>query len=442
MRFPIISDITTKDVVSIDIDTSISEAISQMLKQEHRSVVVIGDDDYFILTVLDILNLEGKSLDLSVRDLDLRVIPKVCKDINILDTIQFLDDELEYICVINSDNSLYGLVTHTDITSNMDPDTLMDTYLLEDFLKIGKRMKWVDKDEIVSKLTKEMMINSFDNIIIVQDLKPIGILTTKDIMWIIKNNKDIDLPVSEYMTSPVETINKSASMKDALEFITSKNYKRAVVVNDDGTMNGVIAQKDIISFTYSKWAIVMKEHNNELENTNTILKNQNKEYELKASIDSLTGLYNRYKFSELYTSSYKTMTQGHNDISLIIIDIDFFKKVNDTFGHNIGDQVLIKIAHTLLRTLRDIDVVCRWGGEEFLVLLPSTDLNEANILAQKIRINIENLDIEIVGNITASFGVSQVKEGDMMEDAIDRADKSLYLAKDSGRNCVKTELDL
>ena len=186
----------------------------------------------------------------------------------------------------------------------------------------------------------------------------------------------------------------------------------------------------------------MKEHNNELENTNTILENQNKEYELKASVDSLTGLYNRYKFSELYTSSYKTMSQRHNDMSLIIIDVDFFKKVNDTFGHNIGDQVLIKIAHTLLRTLRDIDVICRWGGEEFLVLLPSTDLNEANILAQKIRINIENLDIEIVGNITASFGVSQVKEGDMMEDAIDRADKSLYLAKDSGRNCVKTELDL
>jgi len=442
MRFPIIRDITTKDVVSIGIDTSISEAISEMIKQEHRSVVVIGDDDYFILTVLDILNLEGKSLDVSVRDLDLRVIPKVLKDTNILDTIQLLDDELEYICVVSSDNSLYGLVTHTDITSNMDPDTLMDTYLLEDFLKIGKRMKWVDKDEIVSKLTKEMMVNSFDNIIIVHDLKPIGILTTKDIMWIIKNNKDINLSVSEYMTSPVETINKSASMKDALEFIRNKNYKRAVVVNDDGTMNGVVAQKDIISFTYSKWAMVMKEHNNELENTNTILENQNKEYELKASVDSLTGLYNRYKFSELYTSYYKTMTQRYNDMSLIIMDIDFFKKVNDTFGHNIGDQVLIKIAHTLLRTLRDIDVICRWGGEEFLVLLPSTDLNEANQLAQKIRINIENLDIEIVGNITASFGVSQVKEDDMMEDAIDRADKSLYLAKDSGRNCVKTELDL
>jgi len=442
MKFPIIRDITTKDVVSIDIDTSISEAISHMLKQEHRSVVVIGDDDYFILTVLDILNIEGKNLDLSVRDLDLRAIPKVLKDTNILDTIELLDNELEYICVVNSDNSLYGLVTHTDITSNMDPDTLMDTYLLEDFLKIGKRMKWVDKKEIVSKLIKEMMVDSFDNIIIVQDLKPIGILTTKDIMWIIKNNKDINLPVSEYMTSPVETINKSASMKDALEFITSKNYKRAVVVNDDGTMYGVIAQKDIISFTYSKWAMVMKEHTTELENNNLILENQNKEYELKASVDSLTGLYNRYKFSELYTSFYKTMTKQDNDMSLIIIDIDFFKKINDTFGHNIGDQVLIKIAHTLLRTLRDIDVICRWGGEEFLVLLPSTDLNEANQLAQKVRINIENLDIEIVGKITASFGVSQVKEGEMMEDAVDRADKSLYLAKDSGRNCVKTELDL
>ncbi|MEO1953164.1 MAG: GGDEF domain-containing protein [Campylobacterales bacterium] len=186
----------------------------------------------------------------------------------------------------------------------------------------------------------------------------------------------------------------------------------------------------------------MKEHQEELNEINTILKNKNKEFETLASTDSLTGLYNRYKFSELYITSYKSMVQRHNNMSLILLDIDFFKKVNDTFGHNRGDQVLIQISHTLLRTLRNIDIICRWGGEEFVALLPTAPLDIAKNIAEKIRTNIEQLTIDIVGKVTASFGVAEVKEGEKMEDVIDRADKALYLAKESGRNCVKTETQI
>ena len=134
------------------------------------------------------------------------------------------------------------------------------------------------------------------------------------------------------------------------------------------------------------------------------------------------------------------MIQRHNDMSIILLDIDFFKKVNDTYGHNAGDKVLIQISQVLLKALRNIDVVCRWGGEEFIVLLPTASLSNATILAQKLRKHIERMEIEVVGSISASFGVSQVREGEDMKEAIDRADKALYLAKDSGRNCVKTEL--
>ena len=442
MRFPIVGDIATRNVVTIDIDKSISEAISKMISHEHRNVVVVDSTNYFILTVMDILNLEGKDLNISLKDIKLLTIPTIAKDKNVLDTLEYLDERVEYICVLNDDLSLYGLITHTDITSNMDPDTLMDTYLIEDLLKIGKRMKWVEKDEITSKLIKDMYDGSFDNAIIIEDSKPIGILTTKDIMCLIKNKEDFELPVSTFMTSPVETISKKSSIKDTLSFITKKHYKRAIVVNDDGSLFGVISQKDIISLTYTRWAMIMREYQEELSDMNTMLEDKNREYELKASTDSLTGLYNRYKFSELYNSSYRSMIQRHNNISLILLDIDFFKKVNDNFGHNIGDQVLIKVAHSLLKILRNIDIVCRWGGEEFIVLLPTADLETATMLAEKLRLNIEDLDIEFVGKITASFGVSQIKEGESLEIVVDRADKALYLAKDSGRNCVKTELDL
>ena len=443
MKFPRISDIASTSVVYVSIDDAISEALDTMLKYNHRNVVVIDNKSFKILTVIDVLNAQEKGIELNkpLSSLNLSTIPTISKDKNVLDTLSYLNESIEYICVLNDDNSLYGIVTHTDITSNIDPDSLMDNYKLIDYLKLGKRMKWVKKTEILSKLLKEMMKNSFDNVVIVDEMKPIGILTTKDIMKLIKDNVTLDTQVSEYMSTPVESIHRDSSIREALEFVKKKHYKRVIIVDDEGKLTGIITQKELISLTYSRWGILMKEYQEELAELNHILENKNKEYEMKASIDPLTKVYNRYKFSELYLSAYTAMIQRHNDMSLIMLDIDFFKKINDTYGHNNGDRALEQISKILTNSLRDIDIVCRWGGEEFVILLPTVNISNASTIAQKLRTNIETLHIEPIGYLTASFGISQVKEGDTMQGAIDRADKALYLAKGSGRNCVKTEFD-
>ncbi|WP_455756761.1 diguanylate cyclase [Sulfurimonas sp.] len=442
MKFPLISDIASTSVVSVDITSSVAEAIGMMLDKDHRNVIVIDKDCFKILTVIDILNIQKNKLDLSVKlsEVHLDIVPVIGREKNVLDTMEYLNNSIEYICVINPDKSLYGIVTHTDITSNIDPDTLMDNYRLQDFLKLNRRIKWVKKDTITFDLLKTMANDAFDNAVIVEDMKPIGILTTKDVMGLIRNKNDLNVSVSEYMSTPIETVPRNSSVKEALEFIKEKHYKRVVVVDNKGNLSGIVTQKELISLTYSRWATLMKEYQKELSEINNILKDKNKEYETLASTDSLTGLYNRYKFSELYLSSYLAMTQRHNEMSMILMDIDFFKKVNDTYGHNTGDNVLVQVSHALLKTLRNIDIVCRWGGEEFIVLLPTANLENALYLAEKLRVYIEELDIDIVGKVTASFGVTQIIEGDEMEDAVARADEALYLAKNSGRNCVKSKL--
>ena len=444
MKFPNIGEIATTEVISIDIKSSFTQAMSKMLKHEHRNILVVDLDKYYILSIIDILNIQTKDVDVNTPlcDLELSKIPVVSKNVNILETLEYLNNSIEFICVVDDDNSLYGLITHTDITSNIDPDTLMDNYRLQDFLKLGRRMKWVNRDEKISSLLKDMANNFYDNVIIIQDFIPIGIFTTKDIMRLIKNDINLDVEIYKHMSSPVQSIHKNSSIREALNFIKKKNYKRVIVVEDDGTLAGIISQKELITLTYSKWAVMMKEYQEELSEINTILRNKSAEYEHIASTDPLTGLYNRYKFSELYVSSYKSMIQRHNDMSLVMLDIDYFKRVNDVYGHNAGDATLIQVSHAILRTLRNIDIVCRWGGEEFIILLPTANLSNATTLAEKLRAQIEKNDIDIVGNITASFGVAQVKEGDDMESVIDRADKALYLAKHSGRNCVKTQEDL
>ncbi|MEA3229217.1 MAG: diguanylate cyclase [Campylobacterota bacterium] len=444
MKFPLVYDIASTSVISVDISSTISNAIEVMLKSTHRNVIVKDNNLFRIFTILDILNIQQESLDLELKleELDLAIAPTILKNKNILETLEYLNNSIEYICVVDLNYKLYGLITHTDIITNIDPDTLMDNYTLGDFLKLGRRMKWVKQDITTSALLQDMLKASFDNVVIVEKMKPIGIVTTKDIMLIIKSKKSLNLPISHYMSSPVNTIGKDASIKEALTFIKEKHYKRVVVIDENGNLNGIISQKELISLTYSKWAMLMKEYQSELHEINNILENKNREYETIASTDSLTGLYNRYKFSELYLSSYQSMVQRHNDMSLIILDIDLFKKVNDTYGHNIGDKVLIQVSHALLKVLRNIDIVCRWGGEEFVILLPTASLNNAVKLAEKLRVYIEKMEIDIAGSITVSFGVAKVMEGNSMEEVIGRADSALYLAKDSGRNCVKTELEI
>lgn len=444
MKFPLVSDIMTRDIISIDINSSMSEAIDKILQYEHRSIIVLDGNDYYMLGIVDILNLQTQSFGMNTKltEVKLPKIPSINRHKNVLDTLELVGDGIEFICVLDDDNSLYGLLTHTDITSNIDPDTLMDNYKLEDFIKLGRMMKLVSEDEKISSLIGGMVMEHYDNVIVVDDLKPIGILTTKDIMYLIKNQHDLDVPIGKHMTSPVDTIDKSASIKDALNFAKDKKYKRVVVVDNDGKLSGIVSQKELISLTYSRWAMLMKEYQEELSEINSMLENKNREFELMASTDALTGLYNRHKFSELYVTSYKSMVQRHNQMSVIMLDIDNFKKVNDTYGHNIGDKVIVQTAHSLLRNLRNIDIVCRWGGEEFVALLPTASLQTAQELAQKIRKHIADLDVEIVGDISASFGVAEIREGEDMVDVIARADEALYLAKNSGKNCVKSEEDL
>jgi diguanylate cyclase (GGDEF)-like protein len=128
----------------------------------------------------------------------------------------------------------------------------------------------------------------------------------------------------------------------------------------------------------------------------------------------------------------------NSTFTIIILDIDNFKKANDTFGHNIGDKLLVEIANIIRQTIRESDIASRWGGEEFLVFCPQTGSDGAFALAEKLRTNIEKHEFEKVGYKTASFGVAQIEHGDSFEEMISRADKALYAAKNSGKNIVLT----
>ncbi|MBN2870741.1 MAG: diguanylate cyclase [Campylobacterales bacterium] len=152
--------------------------------------------------------------------------------------------------------------------------------------------------------------------------------------------------------------------------------------------------------------------------------------------DRLTGLFNRLKLDEILEYEMTKTKRYNTPLSVIIIDVDHFKSVNDTYGHQVGDLVLKEVANILMSYGRKSDTVGRWGGEEFLIILPNTDLGGAMLAAEKIRVAIANHLFSVVGHKTASLGVSQLLLNETETAFIERADKALYRAKAGGRNQV------
>ncbi|MBC8063120.1 MAG: GGDEF domain-containing protein [Clostridiaceae bacterium] len=156
-----------------------------------------------------------------------------------------------------------------------------------------------------------------------------------------------------------------------------------------------------------------------------------------STIDKLTQIYNRLKIDDILRIEIETSKRYGNSLSLIMIDIDHFKEVNDTFGHEVGDVVLKEVASVLKNNIRQTDFIGRWGGEEFLIICNGTSLEGATNLANKIRQKLEVYRYSVTANQTASFGVATFIEGEDSKAFFIRVDKALYNAKKLGRNRVE-----
>jgi len=164
-----------------------------------------------------------------------------------------------------------------------------------------------------------------------------------------------------------------------------------------------------------------------------------RELEKISVTDQLTGLYNRHKLNEVLESELHRAERIKTTFGIIILDIDNFKKVNDVYGHNVGDSVLQELAILLKKTLRITDTLGRWGGEELLIIVPQGDIANEQLLAEKLRLKIEKHIFTTVNHITTSFGVAIYNEGDSIISLIKRADDALYHAKRNGRNQVSIQ---
>lgn len=205
---------------------------------------------------------------------------------------------------------------------------------------------------------------------------------------------------------------------------------------------------DIIEFIAVRHDITEFENTKEqLQNINKVMKSKVDELysvtsslEEKATKDQLTGLYNRAKFEEIFSYSINKAKYYDKELSIIIFDIDFFKKINDSYGHQAGDVALKELATLIQNNIKTTDILARWGGEEFVILLPDTNIEGAMQFAQKLRKIVKANRFSDIEKMTISLGVAQFEEYEDKSTLFEKVDKALYLAKKNGRNRVEQSL--
>lgn len=173
-----------------------------------------------------------------------------------------------------------------------------------------------------------------------------------------------------------------------------------------------------------------------LTELNNELKLKNEALEKVSITDQLTGAYNRFYFERRAQEEIERARRYGSPVSLAIYDLDFFKKINDQWGHGFGDAVLKRMASEVMGSIRATDLFARWGGEEFVVLMPGTDQRHAVMAAEKLRKGLARVLHPTIGRVTASFGVAEHRYGEQLENWFTRADRAMYRSKSQGRNLV------
>jgi len=187
---------------------------------------------------------------------------------------------------------------------------------------------------------------------------------------------------------------------------------------------------------------ILNEESDEIENFVSTSKDVTERIKLEkklkklATVDALTGIYNRYSVNQKIEEEISRMKRFNGVFALMMFDIDFFKKVNDTYGHDVGDYVLQEFSKIVTHSIRTTDIFGRWGGEEFMLLAPNESLKGAILLAEKIRKNVEEYEFKTVKKITVSIGLTVCNGYSEKEKLLKKVDEALYKAKESGRNKV------
>lgn len=412
-------------------------------------------------TVQDITEIKVLQEELKLHNEELNAILETT-----IDGIAIVDKESNFLYVNNAYLKMSGFSKQELMMQNF-----ISFSVPEDTMKLAQRLKEVVKKGFIQNIEKTCIVANAKKVklnismALMPDKKRI-LISTKDVT----ESKRLEKKVQDYISLVDEHIITSSTDLAGKIIYTSKAFCRISQYTEEeliGKNHRIIRHPDMPASVYDElWNTISmdKPWAGEIKNIAkdgsfywvyaaiaptwdddgkkigyTAIRQDitdKKRIEELSVTDRLTGLYNRLKLDEVFTYEITQTKRYQTPLSIILLDIDHFKQVNDTYGHQTGDLVLQEMAKILRSLGRQSDTIGRWGGEEFLIILPKTDRINAMQIGEKIRFSIENHLFPIIGKKTASFGISEFQNGDDQNTLVERADNALYRAKKEGRNRV------
>lgn len=294
-------------------------------------------------------------------------------------------------------------------------------------------------DVIIHNVLEYFSRSHADAVVITRDKLPVGILTLKDLVRTLYHCDNSGLPVRNFMSSPLKSFDPSAKISEVLEQMHDYSFDK-IVVAVANTVIGIIDKRHLLSLCYTQLTPIIKHEYNMVHSLMGMVGEGERGLLKMATTDTLTGIGNRRLFEEIFQAHQALGKEYDVTLFLLLFDIDNFKSINDTFGHNVGDSVLKELSSLISRSIRKSDIFVRWGGEEFAILLRYSDPTTVMKIAEQIRQLIDKNSFESIVHVTCSFGLTSIQSGETVEEVFERADKALYRAKKDGKNCVRIEM--
>lgn len=402
--------------------------------------VVVAADGLEGLEQFKLYHEKGMSIDLVVADINM---PKM-DGLTMLEEMQKVDHSIpSVITTAHSDANFLKKAIECRVrgyvTKPLKIDALIDSIALAAeprYLKI--QLETLNKELLdkVEEKTKELrfILDFQENMILVVDKHELSIANKRFLEFFsIESLEEIiqEGCVSQYFIKGENYFTPKNPKEWLYEIIQLQDAKRIVRMLSPSGVEKVF-RIDIRSFVHKTKHYIVS--------FTDITEIQEYTYELQYQVnhDNLTKLYNRQKFNEELEKEILRENRYQHRLTIIMFDIDDFKVVNDTYGHDVGDVVLVKISQVVKQSVRSTDIVARWGGEEFMVLLPETTIEEAKTIAEHVRKNVAEVSFEeFQSNVTISLGISEyIVKKDTKESMLKNVDLALYEAKKTGKNKV------
>jgi len=393
------------NILLLEDDIALNKAIKRVLELDHH-IVQTFIDGQILLDTLD------QSYDLYILDIN---VPHI-SGLELLDIILKYNHQAKVI-MISSNTDVQSLQTAYDIGC---VDYLKKPFHIAELRAKINRLK-ISREHLHSGIT----------------LKPDTESLAKKERRLLNLLLDyLGLVVSYEMIQSYVYENKPMSM-DALRALVRRLRSK---LDNDIIENVIDEGYTIVSMPdafHQKSEETIEQKLEVLEEENSKLKLEKDVLLKRSTTDALTGLYNRIKIQEIFLYEQQQFINYGDELSVILMDLDDFKSINDNYGHNIGDKYLKTLSQSLGGFFRTVDIIGRWGGEEFIVLLPKTSLIEVKARALRVRDIVKEMTCPTLGKRTASFGVTTLVENDTLSSFVGRADEALLRAKGKGKDCVE-----